>query len=117
MLKRFAIFLVISAVGISVKAQGPLDDDGNQFSLSSGYYFNSLLKLDDKMGLYAGINLSYNKWFSPDGYFEKGQSSSTFAIGAQIGYRYYFGKFAAFVEGVGTTDYAGAKIGVSIMFK
>lgn len=82
------------------------------------YYFNSMLKMDEKkMGLYAGLNFSYFKWFSPEGYVDKGKSSSSLAVGAQLGYRYYFGNFAAFVEGVGNTDHAGAKIGVSLKFR
>ena len=152
-------------MAFSSKAQSPLEEDGNQFSLSSGYttagipvcfsyemgihpdisfgmeasyrmfnenegdstynhsitgitffgnyYFNSLLKMEEKMGLYAGLNISYYKWFSPDGYFEKGKSSSTLAAGAQLGYRYYFSNFAVFIEGVGNTDHAGAKLGVT----
>lgn len=87
-------------------------------SFFGNYYFNSLLKMDEKkMGLYAGLNLSYFKWFSPEGYLDQGKSSSTLAIGAQLGYRFYFGKFGAFVEGVGNTDHAGAKAGLSFLFK
>ena len=82
------------------------------------YYFNSLLKMNEKkMGLYAGLNFSYYKWFSPDGYFEPGKSSSTLSVGAQFGFRYYFGDFGAFIEGIGNTDHAGAKAGISFIFK
>jgi hypothetical protein len=162
-----ALFLLLT--GIS-RGQSPLDDNGNQFNLSSGYttagipvlvsyemgihpdisfgiegsyrmyteniedstydhniagvsffgnyYFNSLLKMNEKkMGLYAGLSISYYKWFSPVGYLEQGKSSSTLAVGAQLGYRYYFGKFGAFIEGVGNTDHAGAKVGLSYLFK
>ena len=169
-MKNLLICASFIFVTLVTKGQGPLDDNGNQFNLSSGYttagipvclsyemgihpditfgmeasyrmfteniddstydhnitgltffgnyYFNSLLKMDErKMGLYAGLNFSYYKWFSPEGYFEKGKSSSTLAVGAQLGYRYYFKKFAAFIEGVGNTDHAGAKIGVSILFR
>ena len=159
------LFLVLSASLAS--AQSPLGEEGNQFSLSSGYtttgipisvnyelginedisfgveasfriynesgdtsdydhnivglsffgnyYFNTLLNLDDdKWGLYGGVHLSYYKWFSPKGYNESGESSSTLAIGLQLGGRYYFGKnFGVFLEARGNNDYLGGNLGVT----
>ena len=146
-------------------AQSPLDEDGNQFSLASGYttagipayinyemgvtpditfgveasyrmysesidtstydhkivglsffsnyYFNSMLGMDEDMGLYAGIHLAYYKYFSPEGYFAAGKSSSTFSVGAQVGFRYYFGNFGLYLEGQGNLDHAGGKFGLT----
>lgn len=83
------------------------------FSFFSNYYFNQLLNLpDDKWFIYAGLNIGYYKWFSPDGYFKAGESSSTLAIGAQIGGAFYFSDWGVFLEGTGGTENAGAKLGV-----
>lgn len=164
--KSIILFITIISVSLGY-AQSPLDEEGNQFSLSSGYttkgipiafnyemgihedisfgiegsmrifnesgdtsdyshtilgfsffgnyYFNTLLKLDEKKwGLYGGVHLSYYKWLSPDGYNESGNSSSTLAIGAQLGGRYYFGKnWGIFLEAVGNSEYLGGKLGMT----
>ncbi|MEQ8323149.1 MAG: hypothetical protein RIC15_09710 [Vicingaceae bacterium] len=164
-MKRLYLLSLVLMTSILTYAQSPLGDEGNQFSLASGYttagipvvasyemgvypnisfgieasyrmfsestdtatfdhniaglsffgnyYFNEMLNMDEKMGLYAGINFSYYKWFSPDDYLALGKSSSTFAVGAQLGYRYYFGSFGLYIEGVGSTDHVGGKFGLT----
>ena len=86
-------------------------------SFYGNYYFNELLKIDsDKWFLYGGVNLGYYKWFSPDNYFELGKSTSTLAIGVQIGGAYYFKDWGLYLEGVGNTENAGVKLGVLYRF-
>ena len=87
------------------------------FNFFGNYYFNKLLKLDEKKwGVYGGLNLGYYKWFSPKGYWPEGNSSSTLGIGAQIGGRYYFSEWAVFMQVSGGTENAGARLGVTYLF-
>lgn len=158
-----SLLLLFTSQGF-VHAQSPLDDEGYQFALSSGYniygipvyleyefgfteditiglegcyrtysessddmtyhhniaglaffsnyYFNSLLSIEDKYGLYAGLGIGFYKWFSPDNYFETGRSSSTLSIGLQIGGRYYFKNWGVLMEIKAASENAGVKAGI-----
>lgn len=81
------------------------------------YYFNELMKIPaDKWFIYGGLNLGYYKWFSPDGYFSPGSSSSTLAIGAQIGGSVYFKDWGINLETSGGTENYGVRLGVIYRF-
>ncbi len=88
------------------------------FSFFSNYYFNSLLNMDPRRGwfTYGGVTLGYYKWFSPENYFELGQSSSTLAVGLQVGGQYYFKDWGIYLEFAGSTETAGGKLGVLYRF-
>lgn len=78
---------------------------------NGNYHFNSLLKIPKEWDAYAGLNLGFYSWSSPNGY--RGGGSSGIGMGAQFGGRYYFNtKFAINLElGGGTAS--GGKIGVT----
>lgn len=79
------------------------------------YYFNDLVNLDPKKwGLYAGINFTFYKWFSPDESVDVQSGTSTLAVGIQLGGRYYFAKnFAIYLEGQAGSENLGGVFGVS----
>ncbi|MFH0895460.1 MAG: outer membrane beta-barrel protein [Bacteroidota bacterium] len=77
------------------------------------YHFDEVLQLKDPWNLYAGLNLGFYYWNSPNSY--DGDGASGLGIGAQIGGRYYFNdKFAINLEFGGGNAFAGGKIGVSV---
>lgn len=83
----------------------------------SNYYFNKLMKIPaEKWFVYGGLNLGYYKWFSPDGYYSPGSSSSTLAIGAQIGGSVYFKDWGINLETSGGTENYGVRLGVIYRF-
>ena len=80
---------------------------------NANYHFNRLLEIPSKWDVYAGLNLGFYIWSSPDEY--KGSESSGLGLGAQIGGRYYFNdKIGINLEFGGGNAFAGGKFGVSI---
>src|SRR6187402_503151 len=64
------------------------DWEGNSYGHSGfgvlaicNYHFNSLLKMDPKWNLYAGVNIGFTFWISADDY--KGDTSSGLGFGGQ----------------------------------
>lgn len=83
------------------------------FSGNGNYHFNSLLKIPQMWDFYAGLNLGFFVWSSPDDYH--GSHTSGLGLGAQIGGRYYFtNKFGLNLEFGGGNEFSGGKFGVSI---
>lgn len=77
------------------------------------YHFNSVFKIPQTWDLYAGLNLGFYVWTSPDGY--TGTHSSGLGVGAQVGGRYYFSKKTAInLEFGGGNAFSGGKFGLSI---
>ena len=77
------------------------------------YHFNTVLKIPVKYDLYAGINVGYYNWRSPNGY--GGSYNSAAGIGGQIGGRYYFSnKVGLNLEFGGGNAFANGKIGLTI---
>ncbi|MDI9320846.1 MAG: hypothetical protein QM530_10310 [Phycisphaerales bacterium] len=80
---------------------------------NANYHFNELFELPKKMDLYAGLNLGYYVYNTPNGY--GGSSLSTLGISGQIGARYIFtDKVGGNLELGGGNAASGGKIGVTI---
>lgn len=80
---------------------------------NGNYHFNRLLEIPKNWDLYAGLNLGFYIWNSPNDY--QGSHSSGLGLGGQIGGRYYFNdKFGVNLEFGGGNAFSGGKIGVTI---
>ena len=82
------------------------------FSGNGNYHFNSLLNIPQKWDFYAGLNLGFFVWSSPDAY--DGSNSSGLGLGAQIGGRYYFSdNIGLNIEFGGGNAFSGGKFGIT----
>jgi hypothetical protein len=82
-------------------------------SVNGNYHFNSILDIPQKWDLYAGANIGYWRWSSPDNY--PGDHASGLGLGLQIGGRYYFtNSLGLHLELGGGNAVSGGKIGLSI---
>lgn len=89
--------------------------DRSAFGISGNgnYHFNSLLNIPRNWDFYAGLNVGFYVWNSPNGY--DGSHSSGLGLGAQIGGRYYFNdKIGVNLEFGGGNEFSGGKLGVTI---
>lgn len=94
--------------------------DENQFnhsivgiSANGNYHFNNLLNISSQWDFYAGLNLGFYSWNSPNAY--QGSFDSGIGLGAQIGGRYYFtDRFGVNLEFGGTDVFSNGKIGISL---
>lgn len=76
------------------------------------YHFNTVLSIPSNWDLYAGLNVGYYAWNSPDGY--RGDNTSGLGLGAQVGGRYYWSKKAGInLEFGGGNAFSGGKIGLT----
>lgn len=76
------------------------------------YHFNSLLGISSHWDLYAGANVGFFIWTSPDGY--TGNHSSGLGLGGQLGLRYYFtNRVGVNFEFGGGNAFSGGKLGLS----
>ncbi len=76
------------------------------------YHFNTVLSIPSNWDLYAGLNVGYYAWKSPDGY--NGDHSSGLGLGAQVGGRYYWSKKAGInLEFGGGNAFSGGKLGLT----
>jgi outer membrane immunogenic protein len=83
------------------------------FSANGNYHFNSLLKIPTKFDFYAGANIGFYTWSSPNGY--DGPNSSVLGLGGQIGGRYYFtDKVGINLEVGGGNAFSGGKFGLTV---
>ncbi|MCF8371548.1 MAG: transporter [Bacteroidales bacterium] len=82
------------------------------FSGNGNYHFNSVLKIPQNWDFYAGLNVGFYTWSSPDDYH--GDHSSGLDLGGQIGGRYYFSNRAGInLEFGGGNAFSGGKIGLT----
>ena len=82
---------------------------------NGNYHFNRVLNIPEKWDLYAGLNLGFYVWSSPDSY--GGSHSSGLGLGAQIGARYKLSdKVGLNLEFGGGNSFSGGKFGVTIKF-
>lgn len=80
---------------------------------NANYHFNTLLELPSEWNLYAGLNLGFYVWNSPNTY--PGGRSSGLGLGAQVGGRYYFNnKWGINLEITGGNSLSGGKIGITL---
>jgi outer membrane immunogenic protein len=76
------------------------------------YHFNRVLDIPDHFDLYAGLNIGFYAWSSPDNY--DGTHNSGVGIGAQIGGRYFFtDKVGVNLEFGGGNAFGGGKFGLT----
>ncbi|MBC8004544.1 MAG: outer membrane beta-barrel protein [Verrucomicrobia bacterium] len=93
------------------------DDDYSHsitgISGNANYHFNRILEVNNNWDLYAGLNLGFYIWSSPDAY--KGNHNSGLGLGAQIGARYYFSnKVGLNLEFGSGNAFSGGKVGLTI---
>lgn len=82
-------------------------------SANGNYHFNSLLEIPTEWDLYAGLNLGFYIWSSPEAY--GGTQSSGLGLGIQVGGRYYFShKLGVNLEFGGGNAFSGGKVGLTI---
>ncbi len=83
------------------------------FSGNGNYHLNSLLDIPRNWDFYAGLNLGFYVWSSPNNY--DGSHTSGLGLGGQIGGRYYISdKVGLNLEFGGGNAFSGGKLGVSI---
>jgi hypothetical protein len=80
---------------------------------NANYHFNTVLKIPSPWDFYAGLNLGFYNWSSPNDY--EGSHNSGVGLGAQIGGRYYFSnKVGINLEFGGGNAFGGGKFGLTI---
>jgi outer membrane immunogenic protein len=82
------------------------------FSGNLNYHFNSILKIPQNWDFYAGGNVGFFVWSSPDDY--NGNRSSGLGFGGQVGGRYYFSNRVGLnLEFGGGNAFRGGKVGLT----
>lgn len=77
------------------------------------YHFNTILNIPSKWDLYAGANVGFFIWNSPNTY--TGNNHSGLGIGGQIGTRYYLSNRVGLnLEFGGGNAFTGGKFGLTI---
>ncbi len=80
---------------------------------NANYHFNRVLNIPSPWDFYAGLNLGFYNWNSPNDY--EGSHTSDIGLGAQIGGRYYFSnKVGLNLEFGGGNAFSGGKFGLTI---
>jgi outer membrane immunogenic protein len=80
---------------------------------NGNYHFNSLFGIPPQWDFYAGLNIGFYVWNSPDNYL--GSHSSGLGLGGQIGGRYYFSeRMGVNLEFGGGNAFSGGKFGISL---
>lgn len=80
---------------------------------NGNYHFNTILGIPDNWDFYAGLNIGFLVWNSPNDY--NGSHASGLGLGGQVGGRYYFNKkFGLNLEFAGGNALNGGKFGISI---
>jgi outer membrane immunogenic protein len=80
---------------------------------NANYHLNRILNIPSNWDFYAGLNIGFYIWRSPDGY--AGSRSSGLGIAGQVGGRYYFSDtFGLNLEFGGGNAFSGGKFGISI---
>ena len=79
---------------------------------NGNYHFNRILNIPRDWDFYAGLNIGFYIWNSPDDY--PGSHTSGLGLGAQIGGRYFFSDvFGLNLEFGGGNAFSGGKFGIS----
>jgi len=83
------------------------------FSGNGNYHFNTLLGISPRWDFYAGLNVGFYVWNSPDTY--NGSYSSGLGLGGQVGGRCYLtNKVALNLEFGGGNAFSGGKLGLTV---
>lgn len=84
-------------------------------SANGNYHFNTVLNIPNNWDFYAGLNLGFYIWTSPNAY--AGSHQSGLGLGGQIGGRYYFTNTIGLnLEFGGGNAFSGGKFGLSFKF-
>jgi hypothetical protein len=79
---------------------------------NGNYHFNRVLEIPRKWDFYAGLNLGFYIWSSPNDYH--GSHSSGLGLGAQVGGRYFLNdKIGLNLEFGGGNAFSGGKLGLT----
>lgn len=87
----------------------------NVFGVSGNinYHFNTVLKIPSNWDFYAGANVGFFTWSSPDDY--RGNNTTGLGLGGQVGGRYFFSKNTGInLEFGGGNAFSGGKLGLTI---
>lgn len=78
------------------------------------YHFNNMFHIPRNWDLYAGLNLGFYVWSSPDSY--GGSHSSGLGLGLQVGGRYFISKnMALTLEFGGGNAFTDGKFGLTVI--
>ncbi|HUX95802.1 MAG TPA: outer membrane beta-barrel protein [Bacteroidales bacterium] len=82
---------------------------------NGNYHFNRVLNIPSNWDFYAGLNIGFYAWTSPDGY--PGDGNSGLGLGLQIGGRYFVSNnFGLNLEVGGGNAFSGGKFGITYIF-
>jgi len=85
------------------------------FSGNGNYHFNRILNIPNNWDFYAGLNVGFYAWSSPNDY--DGDGSSGLGLGVQIGGRYFINdNFGLNLEVGGGNAFSGGKFGITVIF-
>jgi opacity protein-like surface antigen len=80
---------------------------------NANFHFNRVLQIPDNWDFYAGLNLGFYIWDSPDNY--NGSHTSGLGLGGQVGTRLYItDNVGVNLEFGGGNAFSGGKLGISI---
>ena len=80
---------------------------------NANYHFNTVLNIPTNWDFYAGLNVGYYTWSSPEPY--DGVYKSRTGLGAQVGGRYFItDKIGLQLEATEGTAFASGKFGITI---
>ncbi len=80
---------------------------------NANYHFNTILEIPKVWDFYAGLNLGFYVWSSPNAY--DGNNNSGLGLGTQVGGRYYFSdRIGINLELGGGNAFSGGKFGLTI---
>ncbi len=81
-------------------------------SVNTNYHFNTIFTLPNNVDFYAGLNIGFYNWSSPNNY--NGDKNSKLGVAGQIGGRYYLNnKFGLNLEFGGGNAFSGGKLGIT----
>lgn len=81
---------------------------------NGNYHFNTILDIPREWDFYAGLNLGFYVWSTPNDDYP-GDGSTGLGLGAQVGGRYYFNdRLAVNLEFGGGNSFGGGKFGISL---
>ena len=79
-------------------------------AMNGNYHFNRIMNINPDWDFYAGLNIGFFFWDSPEPY--NGTYASGLGLGAQVGGRYYFSRSAGVNLEFGSGNaFSGGKIG------
>ncbi len=82
---------------------------------NGNYHFNRLLEIPSNFDFYAGLNLGFYFWNTPNDY--PGDGDSGLGLGLQVGGRYFFkDNFGLNLEFGGGNAFSGGKFGITYIF-